>query len=200
MPALRKEVAPEIVAEARRLYENTLTPTQDIAAMMGICRSTLQNRVNEWKWNKRSTNRTATDFVRLVRGTVVAELTSPAEMGNSADVAADRQAALAKRILDVVERELDAVEAVLEKFGPADKAEAERSARTLASLSRTLHEIAALAKPGKATPPDDPDDDPIPLDADELRRELARRIRGLIAEEEREEEGQGADAPAGEVA
>ncbi len=84
-----------------------------------------------------------------MRASAVSALTAPADKSPSADIATDRHAALAKRILDVVEREMDAVEAVLKQLGLADKAEAERSARTLASLARTMHEIAALARPGR---------------------------------------------------
>jgi len=120
-----------------------------------------------------------------------AALTEPAKNGASCE--ADRYTALTRRILDVVEREMDAVEDVLKQLGPADKAEAERSARTLASLARTMHEIAALARPEDITPPDDPDDNPVPRDIDALRDELARRIEALVAAE-REREGAGSAA------
>jgi hypothetical protein len=100
-----------------------------------------------------------------------------------ASIAADLPAAriaLAARLQSVVERELNAVERVLAKVGPSNQGEAERSARTLASISRALREIAAFAKPDEVTPPDETDDDPVPRDIDEFRRELARRIRGFI--------------------
>jgi CRP-like cAMP-binding protein len=194
----RREIAPQLVAEGRRLYEQTMTPTYDIAVMLGIARSTFNNRVNEWGWTKRAVNRAAVDIARIVRGSAVAALTAPPQEAAPAPPA-ERHAALAARILDVVEREMDAVEAVLKQLGPADKAEAERSARTLASLARTMHEIAALAKPDDVTPPDDPDTDPVPRDIDELRVELARRIRGLV-EAQREREGAGSGGAAGDVA
>jgi hypothetical protein len=108
--------------------------------------------------------------------------------------------ALAERILGVVEREMDAVDRVLAQLGPADSGEAERSARTLASLARTMHEIAALAKPDKATPPDETDDDPLPTDIDELRFELARRIEGLVEAQRQQEDGSGAGGAADELA
>ena len=98
----------------------------------------------------------------------------------TADVAATRRLAIAARIQGVVEREMDAVERVLDKLGPADGVEAEHCARTLASLARTMHEIAALARPDDVTPPDEADDDAIPRDIDALRNELARRIHAII--------------------
>ncbi len=127
MPTHKIQIAPELVAEGKRLHETTLTPPSDIAA-----------------------------------------------------VSQQQRAALAVRIRNVVEREIAAVERVLDAVGAADGGEAERSARTLASVSRTLREIAALNQPDEVTPPDEADDDPIPRDIDEFRRELARRIRGFI--------------------
>ncbi len=212
MPALRKQIPDDVIAEAKRLYEQTLTPMQDIAAMMGVCRSTLDNRINEWKWVKRSVNRTAVDVSRLVRGAAVAALTAaaPDQAGDDADdgtadvvratpVSPEQRFALAARIQSVIEREMAAVERVLDKLGPADQAEAERSARTLASLARTMREIAALTQPNDVNRLDDPDDDPVPRDLDDLRFELARRIKGLV-EAERREQGEGAGGPDGEVA
>jgi len=53
MSGRRIEIAPELVAEGRQLYENTLTPTRDIATKMGLSRNTLDNRIAEWKWQRR---------------------------------------------------------------------------------------------------------------------------------------------------
>ena len=52
MSGLRKEIAPELMAQGRQLYENTLTPTRDIATKMGLSRTTLDNRIAEWKWQR----------------------------------------------------------------------------------------------------------------------------------------------------
>ena len=43
----RKECAPELVAKARHLYEQTDAPVDDIAAMMGLTRSPFYHRVRE---------------------------------------------------------------------------------------------------------------------------------------------------------
>ena len=42
------EIAPERIADGKRLYETTLTPVPDIAAMMGVSRRTLERRIVEW--------------------------------------------------------------------------------------------------------------------------------------------------------
>jgi len=197
----RKYIAPEVMAEAKRLYEQTMTPTHDIAAMMGISRSTFNNRVSDWDWVRRGVNNPAVNIARVVRGSAVASLTASAgaeaaQGGSPGEaitaVAPTDRAALAARIQHVVEREMDAVERVLDKLGPTSEAEAERSTRTLANVARTLREIVALMKPDEVTPPNDADDDPIPRDIDEFRHELARRINALVdAEREREREGAG---------
>ena len=101
---------------------------------------------------------------------------------NSTPVSPQRRMAIAARIQDVVERHLAAIEKVLAVLGPGEPGEAERTARTLAGFSRTLREVAALNEPEQA-PPDETDDDPVPSDIDEFRRELARRIRGFIEAE-----------------
>jgi hypothetical protein len=93
------------------------------------------------------------------------------------------------RVQRVVERELDAIDSILSVLGAADSAEAERSARTLASLARALKEVMRLAAPEQAPDPDE--DDPMPRDLDEFRRELARRIEALAAEAEGQAPGDG---------
>jgi hypothetical protein len=42
MGAHRIEIAPELIAKGKRLDEQTQAPLRDIAAMLGICRRTLE--------------------------------------------------------------------------------------------------------------------------------------------------------------
>src|SRR5581483_8777463 len=90
------------------------------------------------------------------------------------------QQSMIERIERLVERELEAEEAARARLGPLPRApaDAERCARTLATLTQTLH---ALARLRSGLLPDNglPDDD-MPRDIDEFRRELARRIRVFI--------------------
>jgi len=188
------EIAPELVVEGKRLYETTMTTIADIAALMGITRRTLENRIVEWNWKRRRLPSGAIDIFHAVRGAAAAAATAetpPPENAIAAPALAQQRAALAARIHNVVERELAVVERVVGLLGPADEAEAERTVRTLAGISRTLCDIAALNRPDEVTPPDDSDDDAIPRDIDEFRRELARRIRGLIDAER----GGGSEGP-----
>jgi len=121
-------------------------------------------------------------------------------MSAQEDIVTDRKA-LAARIQNVAERELAAVERVLDmvgqpdrgeaeccRSGPSDQSEtsragpsseAESCARTLAFIGRTLREISALNEQRELTP-DETNNDPVPVDLDALRNELARRIHALI--------------------
>ena len=175
------QIAPERIADGKRLYELTLTPVPDIAAMMGISRKTLERRVREWGWTPRSAPRFATDRALAVMASTDAVVNAGPPAAACNPVSPEARSALAARIHGIVEQGLDAVERVLTKVGPADEGGAERSARTLAAVTRTLHEMAAFTKPDEVTPPyDADDDDPVPRDIEEFRRELARRIRGFI--------------------
>jgi hypothetical protein len=87
------------------------------------------------------------------------------------------------RIERLVEQELAAEEAGRAKLGllPRAPSDAERCARTLAILTRTLHALARLR--GGATDQGLRHDDDIPADIDEFRRDLARRIDAFVAAE-----------------
>jgi hypothetical protein len=97
---------------------------------------------------------------------------SAAAAGSSAD--------LALRVQRAVERELAAIDAIIAKLDGkrADAGESEKAARTLASLARTLRELSAL----QSQQPDDQDDDSGPVDIDEFRRDIARRMDAFVAD------------------
>jgi len=185
------QIAPELVAEGKRLYETTMTTIADIAALMGVSRRTLENRIVEWNWKRRRQPSGAIDIFHAVRGAAAAVATAETPPPDAAPALAQQRAALAQCIQNVVEREMAVVERVVNLLGPADEAEAERTVRTLAGISRTLREIAALNQPDEVTPPNETDDD-VPRDIDEFRRELARRIHALI-DAERDGGSPGAD-------
>jgi hypothetical protein len=140
--ARRKEHTPEDLSKAQHLYEKTLTPVEDIAAILGISRSTFSKRVRAGNWQRRSADAAAEPAA------------PPAESLDAAASAltrAEARAALAARIQRVAEREIDAVERVLDVLGPSDQAETDRCARTLAGIARTLREITALNTPEDVT-------------------------------------------------
>jgi hypothetical protein len=120
-----------------------------------------------------------------VRGATVAALTAPAAPQPAIEPAPpltpERRAALAARIVAIVEEQMEAVKRVLVTIDPKDQAEGERSTRMLASLAVTLRESATILQIEQATAPHAAeDDDPVPRDIDEYRIELARRIRNFI--------------------
>lgn len=84
------------------------------------------------------------------------------------------------RVSLAIERELTQIERIVGgiRTKPAERTEAERRARTLASLARTLREVMQL----RAGEEKKQDDDAVPRDISEFRRQLARRLEQLAAE------------------
>ncbi|HEV7601627.1 MAG TPA: hypothetical protein VGO49_15410, partial [Bradyrhizobium sp.] len=88
--------------------------------------------------------------------------------------------ALVERVTRAVERELSQIEVIVggHHVKPALRTEAERRARTLASLARTLTEARKLrADEHRVKPQDDPDR---PRDIEDLRRRLAERLAQFV--------------------
>jgi hypothetical protein len=171
-------ISPEQITRARALYEGTALPQQDIAKLLGISIRTFQRRVNEWGWVKRTPR-----FVGLG-----AEGREEAE--NIASVAAVHLNVIEKetlidRVRSAVEREIVAIEAVLARVEGARlrSSDAERAARTLATLVKTLREVAALQRDEKPeqTSGDggqEQQEDEF-RDLEEFRAELAERLDRL---------------------
>ena len=99
---------------------------------------------------------------------------------------------LQQQLRQAIERELAAIDTILAELGASEgpSPAAERTARTLASLTRTLKEVNRLheaaagtggAKSVAARTAADTDDDDMPRDIDEFRRELTRRIDAFVA-------------------
>ncbi|MHB8272436.1 hypothetical protein [Bradyrhizobium sp.] len=87
--------------------------------------------------------------------------------------------ALVERVTRAVERELSQIEVIVggHHVKPQQRTEAERRARTLASLARTLTEVRKLrADEHRVKPQDDPDR---PRDLEELRRRLSERLERM---------------------
>jgi len=199
MAFAKKTFTPEQIEAARLLYENPQTPLPEVAASLKITRRTLEARIAEWGWPPRATSppRSAGRAGSKSSGRKAKQTTAarkqpkskPRPQPDAAKRPRRSRETLAVRVQRVVERELDAIDSILSVLGAADSAEAERSARTLASLARALKEVMRLAAPEQASDPDE--DDPMPRDLDEFRRELARRIEALAAEAEGQASGDG---------
>ncbi len=98
---------------------------------------------------------------------------------------------LVARVANAIERELTQIEIIVgqNRVPPRERSEAERRARTLASLARTLSLVTQLRE--KNLPrPDDDDADAMPRDLDEFRDALARRLEGLLAEKPQPADGE----------
>jgi hypothetical protein len=93
---------------------------------------------------------------------------------------------LVERVSRAIERELEGIERIVggDRVPPSQRTEAERRARTLASLARTLSEVMKLRAITRAAATETAkpaDDDTIPRDLDEFRRELSRRLEFMVA-------------------
>jgi hypothetical protein len=184
MSGRRKEIAPELMAQARRLYENTLTPAREIALMMGLSRNTFDNRVCEWGWVRRqyvSGGPAIVDAPQEAAAIPARAQSLPAVHAEvSIPAAGETRFNFVARLQRVIEGQFNVLDRTLKVLNPTNDAEAERTSRTLAGITRMLQELKVTATSAGLTPPDEADHDPIPRDMDEFRNELARRIHALI--------------------
>jgi len=173
---LRKEIAPDKLAEARRLYEQTLTPTHEIWFLMGVSRSTFYARAREGNWQSRR---------YIVSGATEmtdekAEPDTPPEPDETEPFTAKRKAALRDRLLRAAEKKMVSIERILRTIKSDNPAQAERSARIMASLKISMREIDELTRPEPGMPHNAVDQDELPRDLDELRCELAKRVNAFV--------------------
>ncbi|MBC7586103.1 MAG: hypothetical protein H7316_20375 [Tardiphaga sp.] len=109
-----------------------------------------------------------------------AKKATPAKRGTAArlDTAAPDSATLVERVAQAVDRELAEIEAIVAKMtGKSRPTEAERRARTLASLARTLSEVRRLRAADETQKPDDVER---PGDLEELRQRLSQRLAQMV--------------------
>ena len=177
----------EAVADARRRYEIEGEHRDVIAAETGLSRRVIDARALEENWRRRRRSKPAPKASAPPSARKVAAPTASAPPEAARPAAPEpTRADLAVSITQAVERELAAIDAVLARLGTsrlgADEegaGEAERTARTLASLARALKELKQLD--ARRTEPSGLQCDDMPRDIDEFRRELARRMDALVA-------------------
>jgi hypothetical protein len=195
----RIDLPPEVLSEGKYLYEETLTPIAEICRRMGFSRSAFYVRRDEGGWVRRR-------YCSLPGHPGLLQAPAPeppAAESNDPDatepVTREPPVALAIRVYDAVQRQMDAIESIQRTLRPTQEIQSERTVRILAALNRALREIAAITKTDETTFSNAADSDPVPNDLDQFRRELARRIEGLV-DAERSSAGEGAGGAAGALA
>jgi helix-turn-helix resolvase-like protein len=205
--AKKIEIAPELIVEGRDLYENGLTSIEEIAARMKISRSTLYARMREGKWQRRrySPSAAADEVVAMTvpapvpampDGPSVEDKRCEPQQSVADKVTVEKRAALFARAFRAAEWQMDSIEAAMKQLN-ATPAPFERNARALAMLNRSLRDVLILTKADETALANETDNNLIPRDMDQFRRELAQRIQRLVdAERRRESESPGAGTAA----
>jgi hypothetical protein len=182
MSSLRIQITPELLAEAKHLFEETSTPRQDIAAMMGISLDTLRQRSGEWGWQCRQRQSGARACMPAIRGGPGNLLVVRKQHRGFVDesLAAARRRAAASRIMTMLEDELARIENTFKEVGACAEGAFDNRIRTLLGVTKTLREVELMSKSDEVIPPDAADNDAT-RDIDEFREALARRIESFAA-------------------
>ncbi|WGD30384.1 hypothetical protein AncyloWKF20_00650 [Ancylobacter sp. WKF20] len=169
-------ITPEALDEARRLYERSNVPVQQIADMLGISKSTLNTRIRGWGWTRRA-GRIPPPDADPAPAPAPTEAAPPLVPAIPTAGGALR-GNLITRLVARIESEIGAVERIVARAGLAANGvtQAERAARTLAILVRSLRELAALAR----QEPEEEDED-AGRDTDAFRRELGATLERVLA-------------------
>jgi hypothetical protein len=176
----------EVLEYTRRRYEETDDLQSSIAADIRISRGTL-NRVAKaqgWLLRKDRPPRGLSQALRLdIEATEAmqgkASQALKAEDGNTDPDSPADAGSVADRLEAALEKELRKVESLRGETEPRGKrsVEAERIARTLATLTETLFKVRRLREPGNIS---GSNDDDLPSDADGFRLALAHRIEAFV--------------------
>jgi hypothetical protein len=199
--------SPELVASIGHDYQhdpNKSVPR--IALDHGVSLRTVYNLIERERWplrrdRRRDQRRDLPPPMRLLReatALLAARTPAAAEGEQREPPAAPDQAAAIERVARLVEREIVAEEAVRAQLGalPRPPADAERCARTLATLTQTLQALWRLRGNLSSDTGAETDDDDMPTDIDEFRRELARRIETFLENNPDEDDAEAGGEPA----
>ncbi|HXO69352.1 MAG TPA: hypothetical protein VN838_10360 [Bradyrhizobium sp.] len=178
--------SPEALENMRRRYEETDEPQASIAIDFGRSRRTIERVAKDQGWKLRNGQPTR-DIPQALKIDMTAdeELAKQAppdapNIGNDDAVPdAANASSVVQRLEAAVEKELRKVESLRGQFGARTKRsiEAERTARTLATLTETLFKVRRLREPGNIS---GSNDDDLPADADGFRLALAHRIEVFV--------------------
>jgi hypothetical protein len=176
--------SPEALEDIRRRYVETDETQTSIGLDHGRSRKTISNLAIDMGWPLRKNRppRGLPPALKLYKeaSEALAQQTSSdtpkIESENAAsDDAAPVSGSVPARLEAAVEKELLKVESLRGEFGRPEQRsiEAERIARTLATLTETLFKVRRLRDPGNIS---GSNDDDMPSDADGFRLALAHRI------------------------
>jgi transposase-like protein len=148
LPPIRK-YSPEVVERARQLYEGSAHSIEDIAAGMGIAQSTIGAWAKKHRWTRpEGAPRPAGPRRKAV------ERSTPAQLCQRMHRALGRQLTKLEQRVEIASRD-----------------SAEKDARTLGVLAKTLETLMQLDRNDGAKV-----NKPEPVDRDELDADLAKRI------------------------
>jgi hypothetical protein len=171
-------IEPAEIARAKHLYEDTSVPVADIALSLGLGQTTFLNRVKLWGWKPRRAKLADLDAAAKAKVPLeeIREIAKPAKEEL-------QKISLLGRVRAAVESEIVAIENVLSRVEAARlrSTDAERAARTLATLVRTLKELTALENPQDKREETESEPSDEVRDLEEFRRNLAERLDRLRA-------------------
>ena len=174
------EHTPEALARAKHLYEDTGMPVADIARMLDISQTTFYNRLRTaWHWKKRNERLDALDAAVVAAAPQVAEVREAAAPAKKIL----ETVSMIDRVRSAVTVEIEKIEDVLNRAEGVHlrSTDAERAARTLATLVRTLKELTALEKPDDRREGKQGEASDEFRDLEEFRSNLAERLDRLRA-------------------
>jgi hypothetical protein len=186
----RCKFSPALEARGRYLFEETAASMEDIAFELGIHKGTVPVVARRRNWKRylppphdvSPATRILVAAESLERRRDDAPSGPDTERGLPAQpdgAAGESETDLVARLRRAVLNELTVVESLRDRLKnePQSRVAAERTARTLSTLTDTLQKLQRLQC---AVPANGPDYD-IPADIDEFRNELARRIDEMAA-------------------
>jgi hypothetical protein len=183
---MRVGYTPELIAHIRHRYENTDDTLAKIAIDTGVSERAINRMRDREGWPRRSDAPVrdlppAMRCIQEMTAALRAQAPAPPPLKGEGDDAPVARSTI-DRIEQLVEQELAAEEAARAQLGGLARPprEAERTARTLAVLTQTLHALQRL-RCGLSPNARPDDDDDLPHDIDEFRLNLARRIDAFVA-------------------
>ena len=188
--ARRCKFSPELEARGRYLFEETNASMADIAFELGIHKGTVPIVAKRRNWKRyvppphdvSPATRILVEADGLERRREAVQSGSDGEPALPAQpdgASSESESDLVARLRRAVLNELTVIESLRNRLKnePQSRVAAERTARTLSTLTDTLQKLQRLQC---AVPTNGPDYD-MPVDIDEFRNELARRIEAFVA-------------------